>query len=545
VRRLVSIVADHELVLLGLATPLLLFPGIWTPVGVVLIALAWACRWIAFGHLSARTAMDVPILVIMLMAVVSLIPSVALDLSLNRMCIYLLGVSLFYGMVNGLHTERDIHYVGIALVLLGLTVAVMASLGTDWEIGRLIEIPAIYERLPGPIIRGLPGSGVIEEYDLFNPRVVAGALAILAAVPLAYLVFGKGWKLRLLSGLTAMVMAAVLFLTQAPQGVLGLGAGLILIAVWRSRWFLVSLVLGLGGLLVAWRFLGVGKRVSDGLTPETVDTLAFGIQSRIVNGLRGIGMIRDMPYTGGGLNTFPAIDGLYSFGRANADHAHNLLIQTGVDLGITGAVALLALLAAFGYTVLRVYRTRPEGNQRALLIGMCGAVAAWLAYGLLDSITLGHKPAAALWVLLGLSASMRFRSVPSNVEPVPFRARFNRRWLLVVLLPVLLLLAVIGLTRHKLFGACYLNLGVMEAHRALAAVDTPDLAAQHLFLAEEYMRRSLEWDPSRQRTQRLLEWVLQADISKTRWPRETASFEQPNLPHLWYATGPHEWGCLA
>ena len=164
--RLAAAVASRELILLGFATPLLLFPGIWSPLGIALIALTWACRWIAFGHLSARTAMDVPIVLLLIMAVVSLIPSVALDLSLNRLCIYLLGVSLFYGMVNGLHTERDIHYVGIALVLLGLAVAVVGFLGTDWEIGRLIEIPAIYGRLPGPIIRGLPGSGVIEEYDL-------------------------------------------------------------------------------------------------------------------------------------------------------------------------------------------------------------------------------------------------------------------------------------------------------------------------------------------------------------------------------------------
>ncbi len=543
--RFAAAVASRELLLLGLATPLLLFPGIWSPLGVALIALTWACRWIAFGHLSARTAMDAPILIMMIMTVVALMPSVAMDLSLNRMCIYLLGVALFYGMVNGLHTERHIHYTGIALVLLGLAVAVVGFLGTDWEIGKLIEIPAIYGRLPGPIIRGLPGSGVIEEYDLFNPRVVAGALAILAAVPLAYLVFGEGWKLRLLSGLTALVMAAVLFLTQAPQGLLGLAAALILIAVWRSRWFLVSLVLGLGGLLVAWTFLGVGQRVGDRLTPETIDALSFGFQSRIVNGLRGIGMIRDMPYTGAGLNTFPVIDGLYSFGRANADHAHNLLIQTGADLGITGAVALLALLAGFGYTVWRIHRTRPEHNQRALLVGICGGVAAWLAYGLLDSITLGHKPAMALWVMLGISASMRFRSVPSDVEPVPFLARFNRRWLLVVLVPMLLLLAFIGLTRHKLIGAFYLNLGVMEAHRALAAVDTPDLAAQHLFLAEEYMRRSLEWDPNRQRTQRLLKWVTQADSSRKRFPRETASSQQPGLPLLWYDSGPQVRGCLA
>ncbi|MGB9301722.1 MAG: O-antigen ligase family protein, partial [Anaerolineae bacterium] len=400
-RRFARAVASRELILLGLATPFLLFPGIWTPLGVALIAVAWACRWVATGRISATTAMDVPIILLLILIGVSLIPSVDLDLSLNRASIYILGVALFYGMVNGLFGERHIHLMGVALVLVGLVVALISLVGTDFTIGRIVQLPALYDRLPPPLIRGLPGSGVIEAYDLVNPRVVAGALAIILPIPMAYLLMGRGWKLRLASGLTAAVMLGVLFLTQAPQGFLGLAAALFLIGVWRSRWFLLSLPLAGGGLAAIVGSNGVRQALVASLSAEELDTLAFGMQSRVVNGLRGVGMIRDMPYTGVGLNTFPVIDGLYTFGRANADHAHNLLIQTGVDLGITGAVALLALLAGFGYTVWRMHRTRPEGNQRALLVGICGGVAAWLAYGMLDSITLGHKPAAALWVMLG------------------------------------------------------------------------------------------------------------------------------------------------
>ena len=49
-RSFANIVADRELVMLGLATPPLLFPGIWSVLGVVLIALTWAflpcwARW--------------------------------------------------------------------------------------------------------------------------------------------------------------------------------------------------------------------------------------------------------------------------------------------------------------------------------------------------------------------------------------------------------------------------------------------------------------------------------------------------------------------
>jgi putative inorganic carbon (HCO3(-)) transporter len=475
--------------------------------------------------------MDVPIFLLSVMLVVSLIPSVAPELSLNRLCIYLLGVSLFYGMVNGLHTERHVHWMGIALVLLGLLVAIVALLGTDWKIGLLVDIPAIYGRLPGPLIRGLPGSGVIEKYDLFNPRVVAGALAILLPLPIAYVVFGEGRRLRLLSGCVALVMTAVLFLTQAPQGFLGLVAALFLLALWRSRWFLLSLPLVGGGVLILWRFVAARGGWGSWLPPDTSDTLAFGVQSRLVNSLRGLGMLRDMPYTGIGLNTFPVVDGLYSFGRSHAEHAHNMLIQTAVDLGMPGVMALLALLAGFAYTAYRVNCARPDYNQRALLVGICAGVAAWLAYGLLDSITLGHKPAAALWVMLGLSASMRIQTDADTGRVVPFPRRFGRRWCIGVLLPLLLLAAIAVISHRELVGAFYLNLGVIEAHRALAA-DSETLAEQHLDSAKAHLRTAWRWDPHRPRTHTLFEWVAKGGIQNTRWPRDTAGLRTP-CPTAW------------
>jgi putative inorganic carbon (HCO3(-)) transporter len=521
VRHLAHLIAKYELLLLAAATPFLLFPGMWTPVGLALLAMAWVARRVATGRISARTAMDVPIILLLVMTGVSLFPSVDLSLSLNRSCLILLGVALFYGIVNSVHTAWQIHYIGIALVLLGLLIAVIGLLGTDWEIGLLVDIPAVYERLPGPMIRGLPGSGVIEEYDLVNPRVVAGALAILMPVPLAYLIFGRGRRLRTLSSCTAVAMAAVLLLTQAPQGYLGLAAALFLIGVWWSRWALIALPLGTSGLIGAWGLLRPHQVLVERLSVETMGTLDFGLGSRIVNGARGLGMVRDMPFTGIGLNTFPAVDGLYSFGRSHAEHAHNLYIQTAVDMGVLGLVALLALLAAFAYTVARAYGSPMSRNQRALLIGVCGVVVAWLAYGLLDSITLGHKPGAAVWVALGLAATTRLQVEVPATTALPFPPRRGRQWLLVVLIPLVVLAMIVGLTAHKSIGAFWVNLGVMEAHRALANADSPASVADHRDASEEYLREAIRWDPSRARAHRLLEWTMSEDVGSKRWPRET------------------------
>jgi 4-amino-4-deoxy-L-arabinose transferase-like glycosyltransferase len=190
-------------------------------------------------------------------------------------------------------------------------------------------------------------------------------------------------------------------------------------------------------------------------------------------------------------------------------------------LGVLGFIALLALLAAFAYTVAHAYRASRSRNQRALLVGICGAMVAWLAYGLLDSITLGHKPGLAIWVALGLAAATRLQVEQPPTQAVPFPKRFSLNWMVLVVLPLVLLLAMVGLTARNSIGAFYVNLGVMEAHRALANPDSPTSVATHRDAAEEYFRQALRWDPNRGRTHHLLEWTLSEDILRQRWPRGT------------------------
>jgi hypothetical protein len=188
VRWLACEVARREVLLLFLATPLLLFPRTWSPAGLAILALIWGCRRLARGSFSSRTATDVPIVLLLVFGCISLVPSVDLALSPNRMSVLILGVALFCGMVNGIDDQRSLQAMGTGLV--GLAVAVISLLSTDFEAGRFISLPVVYDHLPPPLIRGLPGSGVLEQYDLVNPRLVAGTLAILLPIPLGYLTLG-------------------------------------------------------------------------------------------------------------------------------------------------------------------------------------------------------------------------------------------------------------------------------------------------------------------------------------------------------------------
>lgn len=115
-------------------------------------------------------------------------------------------------------------------------------------------------------------------------------------------------------------------------------------------------------------------------------------------------MIADAPYTGIGLNTYPFV--LFShyptFSLGPEPHAHNLLLQAGVDVGLPGLALLVCVLAGFFLSVVQAYRRTSDPVLRAVLAGAGGGVAAWLLFGAADAITLGAKPGAGLWALLAL-----------------------------------------------------------------------------------------------------------------------------------------------
>ncbi|MGB3715174.1 MAG: hypothetical protein WA996_12160, partial [Candidatus Promineifilaceae bacterium] len=58
-----------ELLLLGIAAPVLFFPNRWTPLAFALVFFTWLVRWLAFGRLTHRTPLVVPELGLLIMAV--------------------------------------------------------------------------------------------------------------------------------------------------------------------------------------------------------------------------------------------------------------------------------------------------------------------------------------------------------------------------------------------------------------------------------------------------------------------------------------------
>ena len=446
----------------------MLFPFRRLPIlALGLVALTWFCRWLAFKRLTVTTGVDIPIIIILVMALVGYSISLELPLSYTRLWSLILGIVVFYGLVNTLRSEKQIWASSSFLALLTVGIAGISLLGTDWQQTRLIEAPWIYDHLPS-LIRGLPNSGVPRASDLIQPRFVGITMGVLVAVFLALLSFSRHRNLRLLSLVVIIVGLITLLLTQTLVGLAGVLVAVLFLAVWRNRWFLLAVPFGLAGGLAGLLATGPTRVIQYLLSVDNPVGIAVALRLDIWS--RALAMIRDMPYTGIGLNTFPVIQTSFypGFLLGPAPHAHNLFIQTALDLGLPGLAAFLYLLVAWTFLVWSKYRSTENREYRILLLGLIAGVLSYVVAGSIDAMMLGAKPSVAFWILLGMGAApMRSLNSLESTNPVA-PLRYLRSFLhLAFMIEIPLASALINP------AALYMNIGAIQAHQALYPAHSP------------------------------------------------------------------------
>jgi tetratricopeptide (TPR) repeat protein len=142
-------------------------------------------------------------------------------------------------------------------------------------------------------------------------------------------------------------------------------------------------------------------------------------------------MLREAPFTGIGLNAYREVNDYYVLLPDGTPHAHNTYLQTGLEVGVLGLVAFLALMGLFFVLAARAYRRARDPNARAALLGLAGCGAAYLGYGLADSLWIGRQGALPLWLMLGIVAG-----AGRGLTPIVSR---RAAWVLIALLTPLAL----------------------------------------------------------------------------------------------------------
>ena len=334
--------------------------------------------------------MAAPVTLIVLQLLLNIFVSVDHSLSYVTAGYLLFGIALFDSLLNWSLTKFNPFCSAFFLLLLGigLTLASLPLIAWKPEF-RLFYLP-LYDRLTAiPLNFG----------ETIHANVLAGMLVLI--LPILFALTGQKFY-RFLVILLFLFVSAILVLTQSRAGYLAITVALPLVVLLRWPRLLYGLLPVLVVLILFLQQVGVYALLDQ----LSLDGTLGGWEGRLDIWRNSLLAISDFAFTGIGIGTFTLVMPLLYPLQVNVEeypHAHNLFLQIGLDLGLPGLIAYLALLINLFVMLISTLRnphTLPL--HRTLAIGATGSLVGMLVHGLLDAVTWGTKLAFVPWILFAL-----------------------------------------------------------------------------------------------------------------------------------------------
>jgi putative inorganic carbon (HCO3(-)) transporter len=374
----------------------------WLPYFIALLVLAWPIRALAYGRMSRSTPLDWPLWIIILWLPISFWVSVDRALSWEAISYLVFGLALYFALLNWPPAERHPQLIAWSILLIGAGLALAAPLLSELTLSKLFHLFRL-ESVLKQLALQLPGN--------VNSNRMAGALVLV--FPLYFsLILDWKWSRRrwvpVLLSVIAVDMLCGLVLTQSRGAYLAacVAAAIVLILRWPRLLFALPLVMIGAGIAV----YSIGfRRILEALASSPA---LSGMDARLELWSRGLYALADFPFTGIGIGTFsrviPVLYPYFTFASDNSPiTVHNLLLQVGLDLGLPGLIAYLALLTNVFVLLAKVLRGRRGGLEWTLAAGTAGALAAMLIHGMFDTSSVWQaRPAFLPWLLIVLGVQL-------------------------------------------------------------------------------------------------------------------------------------------
>ena len=414
--------------LAGLYAMLMLTDRIPLP-GLIILGTLWLGYWLFSRRLSFATPMDLTIIILLGLLSLSLTNSVDIYLTLPKVYGLVLGVILFYWLVNYVRNVDRLRVVIAGLILLAFGLPLLGLLGADWSVSSYSIPKRILEALTsrfGFIERLSSGGGI-------HVNTIGGTLCFFVPLLLSLLFDGGTvqWAstqnkqpvrslvilYKVVVVLALAIVLFVLFYTESRGSYLGSIIGVIALLVWKDRRFLwlipvVLLVFILVFILFAKSDFSTFLAMLD--TTQDNNTL----QVRWDYWKRTIYLIQDFPITGAGLGVYNKVfQGLYLFSPFVSDlepsfYAHNLYLGVTASMGIP---ALVVYFTLFGSVTSMVFSSTRKAQPLTgvVLMGLSCGFLAHLIYGIMDNYLPGEKLGVVMWIFLGIITAI-------NIHPQGF-----------------------------------------------------------------------------------------------------------------------------
>ena len=380
------------------------------PLAVAVIGLMLIVR--AFYALSttgrlqiAHTPADLPLLLLAGTLLITLWATPRIDITLPQVLRLLTGMGVFLALTNNAERiSQRATLVAASVALLGVLLTISMPFTVEWSAGasKFAFIPAsVYQRFSLIVSDGV------------NPNVMAGAIVLLFPVAASQVLAAPSQAQRILFAIAALTMLAGVVLAGSRSALIAAIVTVFVLLMIQARRRSIRLLIG-AMVCMALCLVVAGLLFVPGFSAFVNGLLASndvlsGSQSRMEIWSRAIYMIQDFPFTGIGMGLFaPVADLLYPMiiSRSGIEHAHNLILQIAVDLGLPGLVAWLAVyFVVMACLLSQIWRKAMI--DKALAIGLFGAQIALVLGGVTDAVTWGMVRSAPLvWGLWGLSIAI-------------------------------------------------------------------------------------------------------------------------------------------
>jgi len=387
---------------------------VWRASAVVLPLLGGLLRWLAYGRITRRTPLDAPLFLLLAWLPVNYWASVDKSASWEALSPLIVGVALFWALLNWPPATQRPQLIGWSIVLIGVGLAFTAPLFSDLAIGKIFRISAL-ENLQQRLAQSLPGN--------VNANQIAGVLAVVVPMAAALALRSDGRTHRravILAGLATLFMLGMLALTQSRGAYLAtaLAVGVVAVLRWRKLWYGVP-VLAVAGV-IAIGVIGLPTVLNAVLSGGAVN----GLDGRLEIWSRALYAISDFPFTGIGFGTWnkviPTLYPLFSIAPdTKLDHAHNLLLQVSLDVGLPGLIAYTAIYLNTFVMLGKALRQRITALDAALAAGALASLIAMFSHGLVDVPLWNSKPAFLPWLIIALAMQLGLRTITPRPDKGP------------------------------------------------------------------------------------------------------------------------------
>jgi O-antigen ligase len=361
-----------------------------------LSGVGWAASRVIRGELPFTAS---PLGTPLLLLVLALVPGIAIVPEPFDVGKVLLIWGTFFLVFQMIVVEGTVETVKNLLFLLGVSAAVVGIIALVQSGGRPPELSGF-----GDIATGRATGSFAHPNTLatFEALALPGALALALKGPA---------RMRPVALASVVVIFAGLALSLSRGGLLAVAGALTMMLVWAPFRRTVLVAVAIVVVLAAGGANPFGEVQQVEVVTNRLQSIGYsaeGVDPRFRVWENTPQIIADNPVFGTGENSFPQTAqryGLFVRGRRTStfEHAHNIPLTIGAELGLVGLAALAWLTLALIRALARAYRDS-SSDERGLVLAIAAAFLALALQGMVDYTLRSAAIVAVVFALVGCIA---------------------------------------------------------------------------------------------------------------------------------------------